>query len=101
MLEAGFKHLTHKFDSGNLLLKQKDAYPYEYMYIFERFSGKRYQIKKIFIGLWKMKQLIINEKLVGHINDEEYLTCIEIWNRFNMKNMVDYHDHYLKKVCYY
>ena len=48
-----------------------------------------------------MKQLIINEKLVGHINDEEYLTCIEIWNRFNMKNMVDYHDHYLKKVCYY
>ena len=48
MLEAGFKHLTHKFDSGNLLLKQKDAYPYEYMYIFERFSGKTLPDKKNF-----------------------------------------------------
>ena len=37
------------------------------------------------------------EKLDGHINDEDYLTCKKIWNEFNMKNMGDYHDHYLKK----
>ena len=37
------------------------------------------------------------EKLDGHITDEEYLTCIKIWNRVNMKNIVDYHEHYLKK----
>ena len=37
------------------------------------------------------------EKLDGHINDEYYLTCKKIWNEFNMKNMGDYHDHYLKK----
>ena len=36
-------------------------------------------------------------KLDGHVGDEEYLTCIKIWNKFNMKNMGDYHDHYLKK----
>ena len=37
------------------------------------------------------------ETLDGHITDEEYLTCIKIWNRFNLKSLVDYHDHYLKK----
>ena len=37
------------------------------------------------------------EKLDGHISDENYLTCNKIWNEFNMKNMGDYHDHYLKK----
>ena len=37
------------------------------------------------------------EKLDGHISDEDYLTCNKIWNEFNMKNMGDYHNHYLKK----
>ena len=37
------------------------------------------------------------EKLDGHISDEDYLTCTKIWNKFNMKNMSDYHDNYLKK----
>ena len=25
------------------------------------------------------------------------MTCNKIWNEFNMKNMGDYHDHYLEK----
>ena len=37
------------------------------------------------------------EKLDGHISSKGYLTCKKIWNEFNMKNMGDYHDHYLKK----
>ena len=37
------------------------------------------------------------EKLDGHINDGEYLTCKKIWEEFDMKNMGDYHDHYWKK----
>ena len=37
------------------------------------------------------------ETLDGHISDEGYLMCSRIWNEFNMKNMGDYHDHYLKK----
>ena len=42
------------------------------------------------------------KKLNGRINDEDYLTCKEIWNEFNVKNMGDYHDHHLKKkkFCY-
>ena len=37
------------------------------------------------------------EKLDGHISDENYLTCKKLWNKFNIKNRGEYHDHYLKK----
>ena len=37
------------------------------------------------------------KKLCDHIINEDYFTCIKIWNELNMKNMGDYHDHYLKK----
>ena len=33
----------------------------------------------------------------GHVSIEDYMVCERIWNKFNMKNMGDYHDHYLKK----
>ena len=36
------------------------------------------------------------KKLDGHISDEEYLTRKNIWDKFEMKHMCDYHDHYLK-----
>ena len=31
----------------------------------------------------------------GHINVKDYLTCEKIWNKFETKNMGDYHDHVL------
>ena len=37
------------------------------------------------------------EKLESHISNKDYLTCKKICNKFNMKNMGDYHDHYLNK----
>ena len=36
------------------------------------------------------------EKLDGDISDKDYLMCQKIRKEFNMKNMGDYHDHYLK-----
>ena len=33
----------------------------------------------------------------GHISVKDYLTCEKTWDKFEMKNMGDYHDHYLKK----
>ena len=42
------------------------------------------------------------EILNGHVTNEEYLACAKVWNKFNMKNMGDYRDYYLKKMfCYY
>ena len=34
----------------------------------------------------------------GHISIEDYMVCEKIWNKFKMKIMGDYHDHYLKKT---
>ena len=33
----------------------------------------------------------------GHISIKDYLTYEKIWDKFKMKNMGYYHDHYLKK----
>ena len=33
----------------------------------------------------------------GHISVKDYLTCEKIWDKFEMKNMSGYHNHYLKK----
>ena len=50
--ENDFKYLTEKFGSTNLeLLKQKDAYPEEYMDIFERFNEEKLPDKKYFTAL--------------------------------------------------
>ena len=65
---------------------------------FKKFSEEKLRQKKCFYSSVKDGTTGDNgEKLDGHITDEEYLICIKIWNEFNMKNMGDYHDHYLKK----
>ena len=65
---------------------------------FKRFSEEKLPDKKCFYSSVKDGTTDDNgEKLDGHISDEDYLTCKKIWNEFNMKNMGDYHDHYLKK----
>ena len=45
-----------------------------------------------------MEQLVLMVKtLDGHISDKDYLTCKKVRNEFNMKNMDDYHNHYVLK----
>ena len=95
-----FKQLTQEFGSKNLeLFRQKDAYPYEYMNGFKRFSKKKLPDKKCFYRSLKDGTTggDSGKKLIGHISDEEYKRCIKIWNKFNMENMGNYHDHYVKK----
>ena len=38
------------------------------------------------------------EKQHGYISDKDYLMRKNVWNEFNLKNMGDYHNHYLKKA---
>ena len=79
--DEDFKYLVEEFGSDNLkILKQKGAYPYEFMNSFKK--------------LMKVNYLLISD---GYIIIEDYLMCEKIWNKFEMKNMGDYHDHYLKK----
>ena len=50
--ENDFKYLTEEFGSKNLeLLKQKSAYPYEYMEVLKDLMKKNCLIKNIFADL--------------------------------------------------
>ena len=52
LADNDFIYLTQEFGSENLeLLRQKDAYSYEYMNRFERFSEEKLPNKTVFIGL--------------------------------------------------
>ena len=94
-----FKYLVEEFGFENLeLLKQKDAYPYEYMNSFERFNEEKLPAKKYFYSSIKDGKIGDDGKISdGHISVKDYLTCEKIWDKFEMKNMGDYHDHYFKK----
>ena len=49
-----FKYLTEELGSKTLeLLKQEDAYPYEYMDSFKRFNQEKLPDKKMFSQLCK------------------------------------------------
>ena len=55
------------------------------------------QTKNSFTALQKTEELLVGKKSDGHIRFEDYLTCEKIWDIFGMKNMGNFHDHYLKK----
>ena len=92
--DKDFKYLVEEFGSKNLeLLKQKGGYPYEYMNSFEGFNEEKLSPKKYFYR--SIKERKIGDD--GHIDINDYLTCEKTWDKFEMKNMSDHHDHYLKK----
>ena len=97
--DKDFKYLIKEFGSKNLeLLKQKGTYPYEYMDSFERFNEEKLPAKKYFYSSIKDGKIGDDGKISdGHIDVNDYLTCKKTWDKFEMKNMGDYHDHYLKE----
>ena len=57
------KHLVEEFGSENLeILKQKGAYPYEYMNSFERFNEEKLLARNISLVQQKKEKLIMMEK---------------------------------------
>ena len=71
-----FKCLTEQFGSKDLEhLKQKDAYPHEYMNSFKRFGEEKLPDGECFYSSVKDGTTGDNgEKLDSQINDEGYLT---------------------------
>ena len=52
LADNDFKYLTEEFGSKYLeILKQKDAYPYEYMDSFKRFCEQKLPVKNVLTGL--------------------------------------------------
>ena len=60
-MDDDFKYLTEEFGSKNLeLLKQEDAYPYEYVDSFKRFIEEKLPDKNT--ALQKMEEMVIMVK---------------------------------------
>ena len=97
--DEDFKYLVEEFGSENLeILNQKGTYPYEYMNNFERFNEEKLPARKHFFSSTRKGKIDNDGKISdSHISVKDYLLCEEIWDKFKMKNMGDYHDHYLKK----
>ena len=70
-----FKYLTKEFGSKNLeFLKQKGAYPYEYMISFNKFGEEKLADKQCFYRSVKDGKTGNNgEQLDGHISHEDHL----------------------------
>ena len=57
-----------------------------------------YVLRKYFYSSTNDKKINKDGKISdGHVSIEDYMVYEKIWDKFNMKNMGDYHDHYLKK----
>ena len=97
--DEDFKYLVEEFGSENLeLFKQKDAYSYEYMNSFEKFNEKKLTARKYFYSSIKDGKIGDDDKISdGHVSVKDYLTIEKNQDKFEMKNMGDYHDHYFKK----
>ena len=88
LLDKDFKYLVEEFGAENLkILKQKGAYPYEYMNSFKRFNEDKLRARKYFYSSTKDKKISEDGKISdGHVSIEDYMVCERIWDKFKMKN---------------
>ena len=84
MLEENLR----KFYAGEKLelLKTKGVYPYNYVDSLEKLSDKQLPLKEEFYSQ------LNNTK----ISEEDYQHAQNVWGKFDMKSMREYHDLYLK-----
>ena len=68
------------------LIKRKGVYPYDYMDSFERFSEKSLPGIEDFYS-------ILND---SGISESEYSHAKEVWSTFQIRDMGEYHDLYLR-----
>ena len=81
-----FKYLSQEFDDNVLdLVKQKRFDTYEYVSDFEKSKEELPSREKFYSSLTHRK-----------ISDKEYEHFLNVWNKFEMKTMKDYHNLCLK-----
>ena len=73
LVDEDFKYLVKEFGSENLeILKQKGAYPYEYMNSFKRFNEKKLCARKYIFNSTKKGKIDEDCKISdGHISIED------------------------------
>ena len=82
--DEDFKYLVEEFGSEYLeILKQKGAYPNEYMNNFERFKKEKLPARKNFFSSNKKGKIDDDGEISdGHICIKDYLICQKIWDKF-------------------
>ena len=83
---AKFVHLKKEFGERYKLLAKKGIYPYDYMNGIAKFSE---------IQLPPKKKIYSKLNDCG-VSDEDYEHAQKIWKEFEIQNLGDYHDLYLK-----
>ena len=82
-----FKYTSEEFTGEKLsLMSQKGVYPYDYMDSSEKFNQMELPTKELFYS-------VLNDQ---HITNREYNHARKVWETFNLKNVGEYHDLYLK-----
>ena len=78
--DEDFKYLIEEFSPEYLeILKQKGAYPYEYMNNFERFNEEKLPPRKYFFSSTKKGKIDNDGKIsTSHVIIKDYLTCEKI-----------------------
>ena len=69
---------------------------------FEKFKEKKGLLEFIFFSFTKKWKIDDDGKISdSHISLKDYLACEKLWDKFDIKGMGDYHNHYFKKMyCY-
>ena len=86
LVDEDFKHLSREFSGCLKLVKEKGVYPYGYMDSFKKLNECELPNKDASFS---------SLNGVG-ISDEDYLRAKKVWNAFDIKNLGEYHDLYLK-----
>ena len=68
------------------LMKRKGVYPYDYMDSFSKFNDRELPKREDFYSLLRGE----------NISEDAYSHAQNVWNTFNLQNMGEYHDLYLK-----
>ena len=68
------------------LMKRKGVYPYDYMDSFSKFNDRELPKREEFYSLLRGE----------NISEDAYSHAQNVWNTFNLQNMGEYHDLYLK-----
>lgn len=83
--ENGFKNLKSQFQNHKLLLR-KGVYPYSYMDSWEKFKETQLPPREAFY----------NKLTSESISDNEYNHAQSVWQEYNIQNLGEYSDLYLK-----
>ena len=86
--EEGFIYTREYFKDERQfqLMKSKGIYPYDYMDSFSKFNDTQLPRREDFYSL------LTDED----ISDDDYNHAKDVWNTFDVQNMGEYHDLYLK-----